>query len=80
MKLKPLVRSICIDKQKLDLLKQKIKSPNMSEDAKYAQIKKVAGGVCSVCEGIPTKMLVYDMRGVELLEKYCDKCLKKWVK
>jgi hypothetical protein len=80
VKLNPVIKPILVDKQKLKDLKERLKNPHISSDAKYAVIKKVTGGVCSCCEGVPTKILSYDVEGAQLVEKYCDNCFKKWVK
>ena len=75
---KPEIIEIVIDKQKLKDLQERLKNPHYSEAAKNALIKKVAGGFCSHCERIPTKIVSYDMGGAKLIEKYCDECFKKW--
>ena len=80
MNSKPEIIEITIDKQKLKYLQDRLKNPHISSAAKNALIKQVAGGFCSHCEEIPTKIVSYDMHGAKLIEKYCDKCLKIWVK
>ncbi|CAN5587175.1 hypothetical protein BH18THE1_BH18THE1_00850 [soil metagenome] len=80
IKSKPVIRPIIVDKQKLQELREKLKSSRLSSDAKHAEMKKVVGGVCSRCEALPTKILSYDVEGAQLIEKYCDKCFKKWDK
>ena len=77
---KPEISEIIIDKQKLKGLQERLKNPHFSHDAKNDLIKKVAGGFCSDCGEIPTKIVSYDMDGAKLIEKYCDKCFKKWEK
>ena len=79
-KAKPIITPIFIDKQKLDDLQLSLENPHISDNAKQALIKKVAGGFCSRCEAIPTKILSYDRKGAQLIEKYCDECFKKWAK
>jgi hypothetical protein len=74
------IRQITIDKQKLKNLKERLIDPHVSEAAKYALIKKVAGDLCSRCDGIPTKIVSYDVHGAELIQKYCNSCFKKWEK
>jgi hypothetical protein len=71
LKSRPVIKSISVDKETLNDLQHKLESPNVSNDAKYAVIKKTFGGVCSCCEGIPTKILSYDVKGAQLIEKYC---------
>jgi hypothetical protein len=74
------IKQIAIDKQKQNDLQERLRNPHISEDAKIALIKKVAGGLCSRCHGIPTKIVTYDKNGAKLIEKYCDECFKKWDK
>ena len=35
------------------------------------------GGECAMCQGMPTKIARYDMDGITLVEKYCDKCFEQ---
>ena len=76
----PEIRKIVLDKNKLKELLIRLKSPHVSDAAKTHLIKKVAGGFCSQCEGIPTKIVSYDVDGAQVIQKYCDKCFKKWDK
>ena len=62
----------------MKFLKERIKDPHVSEAAKFALIKKVAGGLCCQCERIPAKIVSYDVHNAQLIEKYCDKCFKEW--
>ena len=80
MKSKPLIKPIIVDKEKLEELHHILRTRKLTRERRYDEIKKYVGGVCSVCEGIPTKILSYDMKGAELIERYCDECIKKWVK
>ena len=76
----PQISNIVIDRHRLKDLKDKLKNPHFSEDAKSAFIKKIVGGFCSRCEKIPTKIVTYDVGGAQLIEKYCNKCFKQWDK
>jgi hypothetical protein len=76
----PEISEIVIDKQKLKYLQDRLENPHISGEAKNSLIKKIAGGFCSRCERIPTKIVSYDMGGAKLIEKYCDECFKKWDK
>ena len=79
MKSKPVVRPLVVDKEKLEKLKEILKK-GLSRDQRYNAIRKYCGAICCDCEDIPTKMLVYDVEGAEVIENYCDKCAEKWVK
>jgi hypothetical protein len=35
------------------------------------------GGTCFICQQMPTKIASYDMDGISLIERYCDKCIEK---
>jgi hypothetical protein len=35
------------------------------------------GAQCAICHELPTKVACYDMGGISLIEKYCDKCVEK---
>ncbi len=41
-------------------------------------VKKYAGGICMTCDEFPTKQVIYQLEGIQLVEKYCDECFKKW--
>jgi hypothetical protein len=34
-------------------------------------------GTCSICEELPTKIAIYRMEGISVIERYCGKCLEK---
>lgn len=77
---KPTIQALNLDKDKLERLQTRLKSTRLTVKAKYDEIKKVAGGVCGMCDGIPTKIVSFDMEGAFLIEKYCDTCFEKWAK
>jgi hypothetical protein len=66
---------IVIPDDKLQFLKKKLDDPNLSPYLKRNFIRKIMGGHCAVCQKMPTKIVSYDMDGVSLIERYCDKCL-----
>ena len=74
----PEIRKIALDKNILKKLLERLKNPHVSDAAKNHLIKKLAGGFCSDCDGIPTIIVSYDVDGAQLIQKYCDKCFKKW--
>jgi hypothetical protein len=74
------VSQVSIEKRIMNFLKERLKDPHVSEAAKFALIKKVVGGLCCQCKGIPTKIVSYDVGDAQLIEKYCEKCFKKWKK
>jgi hypothetical protein len=77
VKSKPVIKRIIIDKDKLQDLQDILKNPHVGTDAKSASIKRIAGGFCSLCGGIPTIIVNYNKNGANLIEKYCDTCFKK---
>ena len=84
MKSEPIVKPLNIDKQKLEHLRHVLNTRKLTVKGRYKVIRKVTGGICSVCEGIPTKIVTYEVgdseTGIQLIERYCDECIKKWVK
>jgi hypothetical protein len=83
VKSEPVVTPLNIDKQKLERLHHVLKTRKLTGKGRYKAIRKVTGGICSVCEGIPTMIVTYEVgdskTGVQLIERYCDECVKKWV-
>lgn len=78
MKLKPIVEPIKIEKEKLGELELILKSIKTTDSLRHDAIKEYAGGVCMLCAQLPTRIVRYDMDGAQLVERYCDKCYKKW--
>jgi hypothetical protein len=78
MKPKPSIEQIKITHERLNELKYLLKRPGLSNDGKNNLIRKYVGGVCWICGSLPTKILTYDVVGAKLIERYCDKCFKKW--
>lgn len=74
----PVIRQISIEKKTKEFLKERLEDPHVSNAAKLALIKKVAGGLCCQCEQIPAKIVIYKVHNAQLIEKYCEKCFKNW--
>ena len=73
------VKELNIPKDKLEVL-QKIVSSNRIQDAtKQNMIRKLAGGYCCCCRGIPSSQVSYPVPdgGATLVERYCEDCVKK---
>jgi hypothetical protein len=47
---------------------------------KHYDEREYVGGVCMTCKNIPTKIVSYDVGDAQVVQKYCDKCFKKWDK
>jgi hypothetical protein len=78
VKLKPIVEPIKIEKEKLEELELILKCIKTTDSLRYDAIKEYAGGVCMLCAQLPTRLVRYDMDGAQLVERYCEKCFKKW--
>ncbi|MDP9289783.1 MAG: hypothetical protein M3P08_16520 [Thermoproteota archaeon] len=39
-------------------------------------MKKLAGGRCSGCGGLPAYIARYNMGGATLIERYCETCVE----
>ena len=80
MKSNPKGFRIKISKERLAQLETKLKSPRHTLKAKYETTRRYAGGVCCGCEGIPKKIVQYDVKNAILIERYCNSCFTKWFK
>ena len=47
-----------------------MKSDKTSEWVKFDKMKKLVGGWCTMCSGIPTKIANYDYNGATRIERY----------
>ena len=74
---KPKVTLIVVPDDKLQFLKKKLDNPDLALDIKRDLVKEIMGGECAVCQGMPTKIASYDMDGITLIEKYCDRCFEE---
>jgi len=74
---KPTIEPIVIPEDKLNKLKQVLNSKNTSPFMREKRIRQIAGGLCCLCDGLPTQILKYKLEDATLIEKYCDKCLPK---
>ena len=78
MKSEPKIEEIKLTKKQRDELKTELKKTITTTEGRNRTIKKYAGGVCSMCGGMPTKIATYDADGATVIERYCDKCFQKW--
>ena len=74
---KPKVTPIVVPDDKLQFLMKKLDNPDLALDIKRDLVKEIMGGECAVCKGMPTKIARYDMDGITLIEKYCDRCFEQ---
>jgi len=83
VKSEPVIKSLNIDEHKLERLHYVLNARKLTTKRRYKAIRKVTGGICSVCEGIPTKIVTYEVgdseTSIQLIERYCDECIKKWI-
>jgi hypothetical protein len=80
MKREPRIETITIENNTLRELESLLQSSNLTDKGRNDIIRKYAGGVCLTCGNIPTKKLIYDAGGAQLIERYCENCFKKWDK
>ena len=77
IKPKPTIRAILYSEEKLKLIGKKLANLRLSEYRKKEYIRRFVGEHCAICHEVPTKIVCYDMGGISLVEKYCDKCIGK---
>ena len=70
----PKIDDISISEEKQKLLKSALQHYDSIDNQTSDAIKRIVGGVCIICHGIPTKKLTYQMDGAIKIERYCDKC------
>jgi hypothetical protein len=68
------ITPISISKEDLEQLRKLVKSSTTRDIVKNEKIKKLAGGWCALCAGIPTKIPRFDYHGAIRLERYRDSC------
>jgi hypothetical protein len=68
---KPKITDIKLSKQQQDKL-DLIKKSNMSDYRRSLHQRHIIGECCK-CGKVPTKKVIYDVDGAQLIEKYCDK-------
>ena len=74
---KPVIEDVIISKEKMDELNSKLESSTINGGR---IIRKILGGSCTYCAGIPTKKVAYDVGDdVKKIEWYCDKCFEIWI-
>ena len=78
MKSEPKIEEINITKKQREELKNRVKEDITTTESRNRIIKKYAGGVCSICGGMPTRILTYDVDGATVIERYCNNCFQKW--
>ena len=78
MKSDPKIEEIKITKKELSELKAELSKSITTTEGRNRAIKKIAGGPCSMCGGVPNKILTYDADGATVIERYCNKCFQKW--
>jgi hypothetical protein len=73
---KPTITPIIISDDKLEFLNKKLDDQNLSQYLKRRFIREIMGSTCFICREMPTKIASYDIDGISLIERYCDKCFK----
>lgn len=70
------VTPITIPEDQLKYLNQVLESNRYGPLKKEATIRKVMGGNCCICRGVPMMQVSYSLDHASRIERYCDKCLK----
>ena len=76
LKPRPKITPIEISYDNLEYLNKKLQDSKILPYQKQELITKITGGICSICKDTPTKIASYDMNGIILIERYCDKCIE----
>jgi hypothetical protein len=76
---KPLIESVIISDDKREKINEILTSTFNSAN-RQSRLRELAGGFCIVCNGIPSKKAIYDMKGAKLIDYYCDNCFPTDIK
>ena len=79
MSAKTTIELINTDNKILQELKSIVESALYGVEFKRRRQRHLVGE-CIICGSIPTKKVSYDVDGAKLVQKYCNKCFKKWAK
>lgn len=71
------IESIKITLEQLSRLKSELEKSSITSNGKNDIIRKYAGGVCSICGNVPSKIVTHDANGAKIIERYCDKCFDR---
>lgn len=75
--MKPKIEDIITSKENQDKLDKALKMIGNSYRAKKCAIVRFVGSVCCKCDNAATKKLIYQKDGFQIVERYCDNCIKK---
>lgn len=73
---KAILKPIPVTEDDMQFLKEMLSS-NKAPYMKNAAVRRIVGGYCSACGGIPTQKAYYDAHGATVIEKYCNDCVKQ---
>ena len=71
------IEPLIIPEEKLQELKKVLANPKLPELHKHMVMRTMPGHCHSCSEKIPLHIVKYRMRGITVIEKYCDECLAR---
>ena len=71
------IESLNLPQEKLDELKAVLANPKLPEMHKHMVMRTISGHCHSCGEQIPVHIIKIQMRGITVIEKYCDECLAR---
>ena len=72
------IEPLIIPQEKLDELKTVLANPKLADVHKHTVMRQISGTCHSCGEKIPLHIVKYRMRGITVIEKYCDDCLRRF--
>jgi hypothetical protein len=72
-----IIEPLIIQEEKLQELKTILANPKVPEMRKHSVMRQISGTCHSCGEKIPLHLVKYRMRGITVIEKYCDECLAR---
>lgn len=74
---KPVIEQLVISPEVTQKANKIITATNITSQTRITALRKLVGGLCCSCYGVPTKKVIYSpIKDIKLLEYYCDKCFK----
>jgi hypothetical protein len=74
IKNKPKIEDVKIDLEELN----SIIKLGMSDQRKNYLIRRLVAGTCTICAGIPSKIVKYKLKDITRIEWYSEKCFERF--
>ncbi len=73
---KAVFKPIVVAENDMQYLKT-VLSSTLAPYRKNDAVRKIVGGYCVGCGGIPTQKVCFNVHGATVIERYCDQCISE---